>query len=589
MVQAPLEKVLNIIEEGGIPLMRLVDDELEVCKAEYNLKYTAVTHVWSGGLGNPDANAMWLCQLREISTLPQLSQEEVELYNAPRDPSHTFPMLWDMAMDPSQLRPRSTIDWFWIDTLCIPRTANKIDKAHQDMVWARRQDAINRMTQTYAAATSVIVLDPELRGFTLQKSHDDSTGDDTIVSLLAKVFCSGWMTRCWTLQEAAMASELLVQTFDQPFVLSIARAKIMERNKKLLQDCSYDQIHDIMDELSVWFSRLPGTRNESKFKTRETISQSSPEVFTRIWNDLAVRSTSRPIDRLQIFSLLVDLAPGDLLNLHSNDRLKAILKAQSSLPLALLFQKPLSSAQAQEVEEQRKNEERADRDRGTAREPLPQDRTYPLPTRIRSEPLPNQLGWMKRKKDGNYVYFNTSLLCAGRIQPSLFNLGSIRLGRSLTYTIYDQTSNLHLSMSFGSVRDLELVLSHDHLYLLLSCDLISGDGTTNAFSEFPGVLLRESSAEGSSASHTRRRSGKITPWRFQRACSVLCTTLEENIRGGYTTVFKADLVPWDKGTEYMIECGMDLFYKLQSSKLIGFHNRLLKGRRSYPPSDRRLQ
>ncbi|KAI4159749.1 MAG: hypothetical protein L6R39_000306 [Caloplaca ligustica] len=50
MVETPLDEVLHIINEGGIPLMRLVGENLEVRKAEFNVEYTAISHVWSGGL-----------------------------------------------------------------------------------------------------------------------------------------------------------------------------------------------------------------------------------------------------------------------------------------------------------------------------------------------------------------------------------------------------------------------------------------------------------------------------------------------------------------------------------------------------------
>ena len=61
MLEAPLSQVLDIIKQGGIPLMKLDGDTVKVRKAEYNDEYTAITHVWFGGLGNPERNAMWLC------------------------------------------------------------------------------------------------------------------------------------------------------------------------------------------------------------------------------------------------------------------------------------------------------------------------------------------------------------------------------------------------------------------------------------------------------------------------------------------------------------------------------------------------
>ena len=162
-------------------------------------------------------------------------------------------------MDPSRLRSSHPLEWFWIDTLSLPQSANKTDKAHQDLVWKRRQDSINRMTQIYAAAGLVIVLDPEIQKFKLKfRTHADrGSNSQNVLAAFARTFCAGWMTRDWTHQEAAIASSLLVQHRDGPFVLSIARSKLIRQNQELLQTGSYKQIDDMMDEVSVWYSQLP--------------------------------------------------------------------------------------------------------------------------------------------------------------------------------------------------------------------------------------------------------------------------------------------------------------------------------------------
>ncbi|KAL8884585.1 MAG: hypothetical protein Q9192_006809, partial [Flavoplaca navasiana] len=399
MVETPLNEVLDIIEQGGIPLMKLVDGTLEVRKADFNVDYTAITHVWSGGLGNPNRNAMWLCQLKNLTDLPRLSGQELAPPEPLPGPENFFPRIMRTFMDPSRLQPDRPLEWFWIDTLCIPRTTNKTDREYIDRVWDRRQDSINRMTQTYAGASSVFVLDTELQDFDLRTAEDSVNDDKDMLAAFARTLCSGWMTRCWTYQEAAMASHLLVQHRDGPFVFSVARAEVMQRNERLLRASSYSQLDDMMDEMSAWFTRLPGTRDKQRFKARKAISQSSPEIFTQIWNDLGMRTTSRPVDRIQIFSLLVNISPTDLLKLPKNVRLKAIIKSQPEIPLALLFQRPLTEWQLEENARQRRIEEIADRDRGFSEQPVPEDETDPLPTRIQSESLPRDLGWIKQDEN----------------------------------------------------------------------------------------------------------------------------------------------------------------------------------------------
>ncbi len=536
MVEAPLERVLDIINQGGFPVVKMVGESLEVRKAEFKMDYTAITHVWSGGLGNPERNAMWLCQLKEIMTLPRLSREGIDSHNAPHGPETILPRVWDVAMDPSQLQRKRPMEWFWIDTLCVPRTANQNDNAHRKVVEERRQDSINRMTQTYAAASSVILLDTEVQRFPFQTSSNRGDYGNDMLAAFARTFCSGWMMRCWTYQEAAMASELLVQHRDVPFVLSIARAKLMQKNQELLREGTYEQIDDMMDELSVWFSRLPGTRDNSRFKARQTIAQASPEIFRRIWNDLGARTTGRPKDRLQIFALLVDLAPTDLLELPVNTRLKAILKAQPSLPLALLFQRPLTVEQL--LEDEASSE----------------DQAYPLPTKVRSEALPHQLGWMKRDENGSpHLYFDTELIDEGRTQPSLFLLGSLTFEGDMTHKVYDRVSDCDFNICFGSIEDCLLVSSSDRVFLMVSSELRREDALAIAFREVPGIILCQTNNED----HVLRRPGRPNHiQRFRRICSVLCDSLVESTGHQSTRRLEAVRQHWKGDWEYQIYCGM---------------------------------
>ncbi|KAF4539475.1 Het domain protein [Lasiodiplodia theobromae] len=66
----------DILRAGNIPIVTLGDDEkLHLSSAEIDSNdptyYVAISHVWSDGLGNPQDNAMPLCQLRRIQTLVQ--------------------------------------------------------------------------------------------------------------------------------------------------------------------------------------------------------------------------------------------------------------------------------------------------------------------------------------------------------------------------------------------------------------------------------------------------------------------------------------------------------------------------------------
>ena len=188
------------------------------------------------------------------------------------------------------------------------------------------------MTQTYAAADSAIVLDPELRQIDLQwyQRATDPNGneaDQVLLESFSSILVSSWMTRCWTYQEGAMAKELLVKLRNHLFPMRLARSDTLRRNRRRLQRSEYSDIHDMLDEASAWFSRLPATRDDDAGVGRKQISEGDegePELFIRIWNDVAARSTSRTVDRLSILSLLVDLRPNEVRENHPRARLKSI-------------------------------------------------------------------------------------------------------------------------------------------------------------------------------------------------------------------------------------------------------------------------
>ena len=73
MVLTPYSDLTKIIRDGWIPLISIESDndtdatyELRVYPRTRKTRCIAVSHVWSDGLGNPDQNALSLCQIKRL-------------------------------------------------------------------------------------------------------------------------------------------------------------------------------------------------------------------------------------------------------------------------------------------------------------------------------------------------------------------------------------------------------------------------------------------------------------------------------------------------------------------------------------------
>jgi hypothetical protein len=101
--------VLRLLEQNGRPFLDVVS-----CASQPGLEYTAMSHVWSDGWGNPDENSLPLCRVQKLV----------------RDISATYSMP-DFDVEPPQGKYyRSTKHddrvFFWMDTLCVPRSPDHI-------------------------------------------------------------------------------------------------------------------------------------------------------------------------------------------------------------------------------------------------------------------------------------------------------------------------------------------------------------------------------------------------------------------------------------------------------------------------------
>jgi len=126
------------------------------------------SHVWADGLGNPGSNTLPLCQLQRLQNMAN------SVYG---NPETNVP--------------------FWLDTLLIPVKRNDLAKEFEEhQKWAEaKQQALRDMEWVYKYASKVLVLDRRL--FSLDSSHMQPE------EIGARIMCSVWSRRLWTLQEGA--------------------------------------------------------------------------------------------------------------------------------------------------------------------------------------------------------------------------------------------------------------------------------------------------------------------------------------------------------------------------------------------------
>ncbi|KAF2651550.1 hypothetical protein K491DRAFT_781782 [Lophiostoma macrostomum CBS 122681] len=148
-----------------VPAGEYLDANTEL-KFTSNVPYVAISHVWSDGLGNEQANSLPLCQLRRLRRLvDDLSQS--------RFCGQTFAI--------------------WVDTLAVA--------VHHPEA---RRNVLVRLVQIYQDAAAVLVLDDDLQRTPVSCSLEEK---------LVRIGLSGWTRRLWTLEEGMAASRHLVFQF----------------------------------------------------------------------------------------------------------------------------------------------------------------------------------------------------------------------------------------------------------------------------------------------------------------------------------------------------------------------------------------
>jgi Heterokaryon incompatibility protein (HET) len=313
------QDVMNIIADDGIPLISIRESladglVIEVVRATFKSKFFAVSHVWSGGLGNPKGNQMPVCQIKRLYNLG------VEI-NSSGWKKRSFAKLSPFTSMSRSLNKGKQESLLWIDTLCIP--VNN---------WSLRWKAIDSMVRIYAAAQSIVIIDHELQQTPFKSLYRGS--------IFGRLFCSAWVSRCWTFQEGAIAREWLVQFEDGLCSIDKLFKTKPESLEEQLRE-TYPYPPPTPDEAVVssavveWYRKMPRLQSGSK---QYSFSNRLPTyAFLEIWNNLCLRTTTKKDDLMSIVAIMLDLRPSEVQEIPFEQRLLSIFHTQQKLPLGLLF------------------------------------------------------------------------------------------------------------------------------------------------------------------------------------------------------------------------------------------------------------
>ena len=358
-IAVPTEQLQEIIRSGGVPLVSIHEAPhgkltIRVHTSKAKSRYTAISHVWSGGLGNVEGNSLPLCQLKYLdSCVSRLPKDGERGFNYKKN-AYVGDLTGKVWISPLGLdnlvssRSRNP-KLFWMDTLCIP-----VDPKSSEL----RIRAINKMDAIYAHAREVLVLDTEVQRLCISQTHPSE--------LMARLAHSSWMGRSWTLQEGAIGRATYFQCADGAITLERPRSYFVQqsllslvilgirggcsiiRHRATQINVSENAIgqtkgHGRVENFSLKFLLNALRRGrDARVEANTSMTGLVPEdiqldSFVNVWNELTKRSTTKPEDMFAIFANLLDFNAGQIMKLPQNERMRAILWSSDKIPFSLLY------------------------------------------------------------------------------------------------------------------------------------------------------------------------------------------------------------------------------------------------------------
>ncbi|RDL30357.1 Uncharacterized protein BP5553_10235 [Venustampulla echinocandica] len=278
-------ELVRILEKGQIPAIHL-QDSIQVLSVMPTIRYVAISHVWSDGLGNPNANTLPDCQVESIARFVS------NLYH-----------------------PLEGIIPFWIDTLCCPVEP-----------YSARAQAISLMRKTYQGADKVLVIDSYLQAQSISLL--------STTEILMMIHCSKWNRRLWTLQEQIFARKRLCFQFKD---VSLCLDDI------ILGEVTPDMVlSEDLDRVAAIQQLSHGTSGVTKavwadYAILSIIDASSTGAIAAIQRMLPFRATTRASDEALCLGSLLNLDMKRILSVPEAERMETLWSEMPNIPPNMIF------------------------------------------------------------------------------------------------------------------------------------------------------------------------------------------------------------------------------------------------------------
>ncbi len=269
-VESDRSILASIIWSGKIPILAFHNDELVMTEHIPGSGFIAISHVWADGKGNPRANSLPSCVMRELQSLV-----------------NDLPKKDSAASTP-----------FWIDTLCVPRSPPEL-----------KMEALQRLKEPYEEAASVLVIDSYLR------CH--SAAQVSPFELLARILACGWSQRLWTFQEG----RLPIEPARVWFVFKDRSIDLLEELKII----SYSHIPTLASHTVLWDLLFGHKQTQMIRMSGVGVTKDLLRSVQALRESLRTRTTSQADDE--------GLCIGTILQL-SRDRMRKITHANSHVRMA---------------------------------------------------------------------------------------------------------------------------------------------------------------------------------------------------------------------------------------------------------------